>query len=152
MTVRLPVWARIIFACTAALLFPGILKILLRADLAWPLLIALVLGKIGLSAFSLHLRGLYARAFKLLSILYSLGFATVVLAGVLISPYSAYGIWFEMIRDGSPRGLVSNVMVLLAAVFSSTLAKRFLDSEVLLPLYGQLLAAAGLLALMSRFT
>jgi transglutaminase-like putative cysteine protease len=52
-----------------------------------------------------------------------------------------------MIRDGAPRGLVSNVMVLLAAVFSSTLAKGFLDSEILLPVYGQLLAAAGLLAL-----
>jgi transglutaminase-like putative cysteine protease len=147
MKVRLPLWGRIIPAAIAAVLLPGILKILLQAELSWPLLVTLVLGKIVLSAVSLYLRGSYARAFALLSTLYSVCFAVIVLAGILISPYSAYGIWFEMVRDGEPRGLVSNVMVLLAAVFSSALARRFLDSEILLSVYGQLLVAAGLLAL-----
>ena len=147
MSVKLSFWARILLAAATAVLIPGILKILLRAELSWPLLFALVLGKIALSAASLSARGYYARTFRLLSILYSVCFTVVVLAGILISPYSAYGIWFELVRDGEPRGLVSNVMVLLAAVFSSSLSRRFLDSEILLPLYGQLLIAAGLLAL-----
>ena len=134
-------------AAVTAALVPGILKILLRAELSWPLLVALALGTTGLSVVSLSTRGSYAGAFRLLSTLYSIGFAAVVLTGILISPYSAYGIWFELVREGEPRGLVSNVMVLLAAVFSSALARRFLDSEILLPLYGQLLIAAGLLAL-----
>jgi len=144
---KIPLWVRIILAVIAAVLFPGILKLLLRAELSWPLLAALVLGKIVLYVASIRLRGFSARAFRLLSSLYTVGFAAVVLTGILISPYSAYGIWFESIRDGEPRGLVSNVMVLLAAVFSSALARRFLDSEILLPLYGQLLVAAGVLAL-----
>jgi len=147
MSDKLPLWARTILATVAAVLFPGILKILLRAELSWPLLLALVLVKIVLSVTSIHLRGFPGRVFRLLSALYSVGFAAVVLAGILISPYSAYGIWFEMIRDGEPRGLVSNVMVLLAAVFSSALARRFLDSEILLAIYGQALIAAGMLAL-----
>ena len=94
MRVKLPLWIRLTSAAIAAVLLPGILKILLQAELSWPLLVALVLGKVGLSAVSLHLRGSYARALNLLSILYSVGFAAVVLTGVLISPYSAYGIWF----------------------------------------------------------
>ena len=150
MRAKFPGWAQIVLSCIAAVLLPGILKILLRAELSWPLLVALGLGKILLAALSLHLRGLLARALNLLSTLYSVSFAAIVLAGVLISPYSAYGIWFEAVRDGSPRGLVSNVMVLLAAVFSSNLAKRILDSEILLPLYGLLLAAAGLLSLIHQ--
>jgi transglutaminase-like putative cysteine protease len=147
MSDRLPPWARIVLAAIAAVLLPGILKILLRAELSWPLLLALALGKIALSAVSIYARGLVARAFRLLSTLYTVGFAAVVLTGILISPYSAYGIWFETVREGEPRGAVSNLMMLLAAVFSSALAGRLLDSEILLPLYGQALVAAGLLAL-----
>jgi len=144
---RLPRWARIILAAIAALLLPAILKILLRAELSWPLLLALALGKIALFAVSMYTRGVYARVFRRLSTVYTVAFAAVTLTGILISPYSAYGIWFEAVQDGKPHGLVSNVMVLLAAVFSSALAQRFLVSEFLLPLYGQLLIAAGLLAL-----
>jgi transglutaminase-like putative cysteine protease len=147
MSDKLPPWARIILAAIAAVLLPGVLKIILRAELSWPLLLALVLGKIALSSVSIYARGFVARTFRLFSSLYTVGFAAVVLTGILISPYSAYGIWFETIRDGEPRGAVSNLMTLLAAVFSSALAGRLLDSEILLPLYGQALVAAGLLAL-----
>ena len=40
MSVKLSFWARILLAAVTAVLVPGILKILLRAELSWPLLFA----------------------------------------------------------------------------------------------------------------
>ncbi|MBN2553728.1 MAG: transglutaminase domain-containing protein, partial [Spirochaetales bacterium] len=144
---RLPIWARIIVASAAAVLLPGILKILLDADLSWTLLLILVLGAVALSVPSHLLRGTQARLFRLLPALYTAVFAAVVLTGILITPYSAYAIWFETVSDGEPRGVVSVLMVLVAALFSSALARRFLHPQILLPLYSQMLIAAGLAAL-----
>jgi transglutaminase-like putative cysteine protease len=147
MTDKLPRWVEIVLACIVAVLFPGILKLLLGPELSWLLLFVLVWGKIVLAVLSTQLPGIPGRAFRILSTLYTVGLASVVLTGILITPYSAYGIWFETVRDGEPRGVVSILMVLLAAVFSSALAQRFLYSEIMLPLYGELLIAAGLLSL-----
>ena len=147
MTGKLPRWVEIVLACFAAALLPAILKLLIRPELSWLLLIALVSGKIILGLLSTQLPGIPGRAFRILSTLYTIGLASVVLTGILITPYSAYGIWFETVRDGEPRGVVSILIVLLSAVFSSALAQRFLYSEIILPLYGELLIAAGLLSL-----
>jgi transglutaminase-like putative cysteine protease len=147
MTGRLPVWLRILLAAVIAALLPAALKLLLRPELSWPLLLALVWAKIALSVFSTRLSGIPPRIFRALSSLYTVGFAATVLTGILITPYSAYGIWFESVRDGEPRGVVSILIVLLAAVFSSSLAHRLLHCEILLPLYGELLIAAGVAAL-----
>ncbi|UCF98070.1 MAG: transglutaminase domain-containing protein [Spirochaetaceae bacterium] len=147
MSDKLSFWIRAVLAAVAAVLLPVILKLILRAELSWILLVLLVFGKIALAIPSARLRGLPARACRILSILYTLGFAAVVLTGILITPYSAYGIWFESVQDGESRGVVSILIVLLAAVFSSALAGRFLRSPFLLPLYGQLLIAGGLLSL-----
>jgi transglutaminase-like putative cysteine protease len=147
MDVRLPLWIRTILAAGVSMAVPAIFKIILAAGLSWPLLTALVFGKILLTFLSLYLHGPLSRIFRILSALYTVIFTATVLAGILISPYSAYAIWFELVRDGEPRGLVSNVMVLLAAVLCSSLAACFLNTDYLLPIYGQLLVAAGLLAL-----
>ncbi len=147
MTDKLPRWMKIVLACIVAVLLPGILKLLIRPELSWLLLFVLVLGKIVLAVLSTRLAGIPGLTFRILSSLYTVGLASVVLTGILITPYSAYGIWFETVRDGEPRGVVSILMVLLAAVFSSALAQRFLHSEIILPLYGELLIAAGLLSL-----
>ena len=147
MTDKLPRWVEIVLACFAAALLPAILKLLLGPELSWLLLIALVLGKIILGLLSTQLPGIPGRAFRILSTLYTIGLASAVLTGILITPYSAYGIWFETVRDGEPRGVVSILIVLLSAVFSTALAQRFLYSEIILPLYGELLIAAGLFSL-----
>ncbi len=147
MTDKLPRWVEIVLACFAAALLPAILKLLLGPELSWLLLIAFVLGKIILGLLSTQLPGIPGRAFRILSTLYTIGLASAVLTGILITPYSAYGIWFETVRDGEPRGVVSILIVLLSAVFSTALAQRFLYSEIILPLYGELLIAAGLLSL-----
>jgi transglutaminase-like putative cysteine protease len=147
MTARLRRSLAIPSAGIAAVLLPGALKLLLRAGLSWPVLVGLTLGKIALCAASIRLRGASRGLLRALSMLYSVGFSLAVLAGVLITPYSAYRIWFERIRDGDPGGVVSILVVLLAAVFSSSLARGLLRSEILLPLFGQLAIAAGVLAL-----
>lgn len=147
MSDKLPRWLQILLACVTAVLLPGILKLLIRPELSWLFLFVLVLGKIVLAVLSTQLSGIPGRAFRILSVLYTVGLAAAALTGILITPYSAYGIWFETVRDGEPRGVVSILMVLLAAVFSSALAQRFLHSEIILPVYGELLIAAGLLSL-----
>jgi transglutaminase-like putative cysteine protease len=128
-------------------LLPGLLKLLIGPELSWLFLFVLVLAKIVLAVLSTQLTGIPGQAFRILSALYTVGLATVALTGILITPYSAYGIWFETVRDGEPRGVVSILMVLLAVVFSSALAQRFLHSEIILPVYGELLIAAGILSL-----
>jgi len=147
MTNRLPRWAEIVLAFLVAALLPAILQLLIRPEMSWLLLIVLVWGKIILGLLSTQLPGIPGRAFRILSTLYTIGLASVVLTGILITPYSAYGIWFETVCDGKPRGAVSILIVLLSAVFSSALAQRLLYSEIILPLYGELLIAAGLLSL-----
>lgn len=147
MTDKLPRWAEIVLACLVAALLPAILKLLIRPELSWLLLFVLVWGKIILAVLSTQLTGIRGQAFRILATLFTIGLASGVLTGILITPYSAYGIWFETVRDGEPRGVVSVLIVLLSAVFSSALAQRFLYSEVMLPLYGELLIAAGLLSL-----
>ena len=130
-----------------AVLFPAALKILLRAEISWLFVPAPVLAKMLLSAAALESRPPWPLPLRIASALYSACFAAVILAGVLITPYSAYAIWFESVADGAPRGVVSVLMVLLAALFSSTLAAAVLRGETVLPVYSQLLVAAGMLAL-----
>ena len=102
MSDKLPRWLQILLACLAAVLLPGILKLLIRPELSWLFLSVLVLGKIVLAVLSTQLTGIPGQAFRILSVLYTVGLAAAALTGILITPDSAYGIWFESIRDGEP--------------------------------------------------
>ena len=150
---RLP--GRAILAGVAALALPAMLELVTRADLSWALLAILALLPVLLAAAGcskvICSRALvFPHTLRALSATYTFVFAAVVLAGVLITPYSAYGVWFETLRDGEPHGVVSTLIVLVGAVFSSWLGRRMIEGELLLPLYGELLVAAGLLALVRQ--
>ena len=61
-----------------------------------------------------------------LSSLATFGFAAMLIGLVVITPYSAYRVWFDSVLLGSPRGAVSNVFVLATAFFSSLLSPALL--------------------------
>lgn len=134
-------------------LLPAVLKVFLRAGLSW-LLLAVLLGvKIAASMLAARLPEAPARTIRLLSTLYTTALAAAVLTGILITPYSAYGIWFQSVQDGQPSGVVSTLFVLLAVLFCSSFAALVFSSGVLLPVYLEFLTAAALLSVIyqSRF-
>jgi transglutaminase-like putative cysteine protease len=137
-------------AAVFASALPVALKLLLNAGLPWTLLACGIGVKIGLAATAARTEGRLGSSFRALSALFSLLLAAAVLTGILITPYSAYAIWFEGVKAGTPQGVVSNLFVLLALLLSSSLASTFLRSEILLPLYLEALVATGLFALVRQ--
>jgi hypothetical protein len=53
-------------------------------------------------------------------------FAFLLLVGIMITPYSAYRMWFYSMQTGSPRGSVSNIFVLAATFFAALLSPAVL--------------------------
>ena len=69
-----------------------------------------------------------------LSALTSVAYALGVLVGILITPLSAYRLWFGSFAGGSPEGAVSTLMVLITAFFSSVLSPTMLTMGMAWPL------------------
>jgi transglutaminase-like putative cysteine protease len=139
-------------ACLLALPLPVALKLVFGAPLAWPWLTGLLAAKLSLSVAACRGSGRLRLLFTGLSALYSLVLGLFVLAGVLITPYSAYEIWFQALRDGTARGAVSTLFVLLAVLFCGSAASVSLEQGWFAGLYLEALAAAGLLSLAYRST
>ena len=68
------------------------------------------------------------------SILATAAFGVSVLIGIIITPFSAYKLWFEAMVDGTGTGTVSNLFTLLAAFFSTTLGATFVSMGYAWPL------------------
>jgi transglutaminase-like putative cysteine protease len=152
--------AAFLLAGTVPFLLPALLRVLLQAGIPWPLLAGIVGLKtaaalLAARAPSRPAAGGPARpaaVFRRLSPALTVLLAAAVLTGILITPYSAYRIWFESVREGAPQGSVSNLFVLVAALYSSSFSPLFLTAGAFLPLYLQALAAAGLLAVVRQET
>jgi len=140
-------WPKIAIAFLGAALLPAVLKVLVHAELSWFLLGGVVAVKVVLSVLAIVLSNHPGRVFRFVSSLYTISLGVVVLTGILITPYSAYGFWFESVLDGDPHGVVSTLIVLLAVLLCSSIARFILSSPPLLPVYGELLVAVSLLAL-----
>ncbi len=65
-----------------------------------------------------------------LSSLVVVAFGAMLVSCIVITPYSAYRVWFESVRLGTPRGAVSTVFVLAAGFFSSLLSPTLLTMGV----------------------
>ena len=83
-----------------------------------------------------------ARWIALPALLPPVGFAVLLLVGILITPYSSYAIWIESVQMGRPTGSVSNIFVLTYAFFSSILSPLVLTMGFVWPI--AILAAATL--------
>ncbi len=57
-------------------------------------------------------------------------FAAFLLIGIVITPYSAYRLWFDSVQMGTPQGAVSSIFVLATAFFSSLLSPALLSMGV----------------------
>ena len=144
--------ASLLLAGATPFLLPALLKVALRADLPWPLLAGIVGLKTAAALLAVRAPARPAAVCRLLSPALTLLLAAAVLTGILITPYAAYRVWFESVREGLPRGSVSNLFVLLAALYSSSSGPLFLTADAFLPPYLQALTAAGLLAVARQET
>ena len=115
-----------------------------RSSLAQYLLLAVVLPMTLLHVSRALARGPARVVLSTLSLLATAAFGASVLIGIIITPFSAYKLWFEAMAEGTGTGTVSNLFTLLAAFFSTTLGATFISMGHVWPL---LLSAAFVSAL-----
>ena len=78
-------------------------------------------------------------ALNLVSVVVTAAFGVSVLIGIVITPFSAYRLWFESMAEGTATGTVSNLFTLMATFFSTALGATFITMGYIWPL----LLAAG---------
>ncbi|UCF98269.1 MAG: hypothetical protein JSV89_01735 [Spirochaetaceae bacterium] len=138
-------WVRILVAMILSLLPALMFKMLLHSDLPAAILFPTVIAVTGLGIA----KGLSRRSW--LRILFSIlitSFAVITLIGLLITPYSVYLVWRDLLRAGVQRGAVSTLFTMVAALFSGTIAPMVLSAGVLWPVLLLGFALTTLLAVM----
>jgi hypothetical protein len=125
-------WKRTAFSITwvvlAAFGVPLGARFLLGAAVGLPatLVPITVTTAVGIAA---HLHGKRFLVLRIASLAALLLYALTMLAGILITPLSAYTVWFNSVRAGDPKGLAANVFVLVISFFSSALSLTALSSS-----------------------
>ncbi|GEM_PF-2343914 len=120
----------------------------LNADISLPLILVLaILRLILLTATSLHdttglrvksgffshlPKRIHGKLFNSINGILGLVLALITLSGIIITPYSAYKIWFQGVTDGRQYGVVSNLIVLLATFLVTSV--NFYSSGIVLSL------------------
>ena len=115
-----------------ALFIPISLKYLLKADIGNGALVLIIVLAAGINI----IRRVFEppkRWISILSMIANLFFGIVLLVGILITPLSAYQLWFESFKGGAAQGGVSNLMVLVTGFFSSMLAPTMLTMGLAWP-------------------
>ena len=74
--------------------------------------------------------------------------AVTVLIGLLITPYSVYLVWRDLLRVGAQRGAVSSLFTMIASLFSVSIAPMVLTAGLLWPILLLGLVFTTLLAVM----
>ena len=105
-----------------------------RSSLALYLLLALVLPLSLLHVSRALSRGPLRVVLSAVSVLVTAAFGVSVLIGIIITPFSAYKLWFEAMAEGTGTGTVSNLFTLLSAFFSTTLGATFISMGYAWPL------------------
>lgn len=73
-------------------------------------------------------------------------FGILVLIGILITPLSAYRVWFDAFRLGSPDGEISSLFVVIAGYFSSILSPMMVSMGPLWPIIAVVFSILYILA------
>ena len=110
-----------------------------KSSLALPLLLTVIVPLAVLQAGRALARGPLRWALSTLAMLVTAAFGVALLIGIVITPFSAYKLWFEAMADGTGVGTVSNLFTLMSAFFSTALAATFISFGYAWPL---LLSAA----------
>ena len=141
--------SRYILAYVFALAVPLCLKFLLSSEVSIVCFTAIVWGKTTLVLLS-HLFS--RRILSFLSSVYTVLFAVFILIGILITPYTAYDVWFRSVSANSARGSISTLFVLLACFFSSSFSGLFFTLDVVLPFLAVGTVVASLAAVIFQNT
>ena len=110
-----------------------------KSSLALPLLLTVIVPLAALQAGRALAKGPLRWALSTLALLVTAAFGVALLIGIVITPFSAYKLWFEAMADGTGTGTVSNLFTLMSAFFSTALAATFISFGYAWPL---LLSAA----------
>ena len=117
-----------------------------QSSLALYLLLAVVVPMTLLHVSRALARGALRATLSTVSLLTTAAFGVSVLIGIIITPFSAYKLWFEAMAEGTGTGTVSNLFTLLSAFFSTSLGATFISMGFVWPL---LLSAAFVSALVA---
>ncbi len=120
-------------AWLAAVGVPLAARFLLGSNIPLWVLLGLTGLKTAAVMVSLRRGGRAGAAADLVALAVSAGLGAALLVGLIITPYSAYQIWFQAFAEHQPRGTVSSLFVLLVALFSSAAGTLFLRGLRLLP-------------------
>ena len=117
-----------------------------QSSLELYLLLAVVVPMTVLHVSRALARGALRAVLSTVSLLVTAAFGVSVLIGIIITPFSAYKLWFEAMAEGTGTGTVSNLFTLLSAFFSTSLGATFISMGFVWPL---LLSAAFVSALVA---
>jgi len=138
-------WLPILAVGALSLLPPLLFKTILRSDLPAAILFPAVVVTTILGVTNRLVRRwwLHVISYTLITFL-----ALIILTGLLITPYSVYLVWGDLLRAGLQQGAVSNLFTMVASLFSSTIAPMILTTGYLWPLLLLGLVMTTLLAIM----
>ena len=105
-----------------------------QSSLALYLLLALIVPLSALQVGRALAAGPLRVVLSFASLLITVAFAVSVLIGIVITPFSAYKLWFEAMTEGSGTGTVANLFTLLSAFFATTLGATFITAGYAWPL------------------
>ena len=105
-----------------------------KSSLALYLLLAVIVPLAVLQAGRALAKGPLRWGLSTLTLLVTAAFGVALLIGIVITPFSAYKLWFEAMADGTGTGTVSNLFTLMSAFFSTTLAATFISLGYAWPL------------------
>ncbi len=104
-----------------------------RSSLALYLLLALSVALASLHVARALATGPVRLALDAASGLTTAAFGLSVLIGIVITPFSAYRLWFESMAEGTATGTVSNLFTLMATFFATSLGATFVTMGYVWP-------------------
>ena len=105
-----------------------------KSSLALPLLLTVIVPLSVLQAGRALAKGPLRWGLSTLALLVTAAFGAALLIGIVITPFSAYKLWFEAMAEGTGTGTVSNLFTLMSAFFSTALAATFISLGYAWPL------------------
>ena len=105
-----------------------------KSSLALYLLLAVIVPLALLHVVRALAAGPLRWALSTVSLVLTASFGVALLIGIVITPFSAYKLWFEAMTDGTGTGTVSNLFTLMSAFFATTLAGTFVSLGYAWPL------------------
>ena len=123
-----------------------------QSSLALYLLLAVAIPMTVLHVSRALARGAVRAVLSTVSLVATAAFGVSVLIGIIITPFSAYKLWFEAMAEGTGTGTVSNLFTLLSAFFSTSLGATFISMGYVWPVLLSATFVSALVAVILQIT